>query len=96
MQHISPHEKALQRETLAAEYARMSEEWADLQELRNIFWPDIRENVKSDKAADTQWERTENGKKQMRLKMRMKANIQQQNALSTSIRVAENEARGIY
>lgn len=93
---MNPHEKAEKREVLAAEYARMSEELSDIEELKAHVWPEMREKASSAKETDLLWLQTANGKKENRLKHQMKANIHQQNALSSSLKVAADEARGLY
>ena len=63
---------AEQRITLSAEYGRSSEELEEVLAKKPEYWIILRDNTKSDTAADRQWEGTPEGIKEMRLRMKMK------------------------
>ena len=91
----SPRDLAEQRITLSAEYARSSEELEEILAKKPEYWIILRENTKSDKQADREFERTPEGIKEMRLRMRMKRIEKQLSAARTMLSVYESEARNL-
>lgn len=92
----TPREYADRRVILAGEYSRMSEELAQILDFKALSWNTMRDMVKSDKAADRRWEQTDNGRKETKLRLGMKANLQEQSAISSKLRSLENEAKNIW
>ena len=93
---MTPHQIADEREKLSAEYSRMSEQLMVVLEDKPFVWEELRKQVKSDTAAERSWEKTADGRSEMRLRMMMKSNQQRQSALSAILRVKENEAKNIW
>lgn len=90
---LGPHELAQRRVELSAEYGKYSEEMEGILTEKPKLWLMIRERVKSDKAADREWDGTEMGLQEMRLRLRMKAIEKKLSAASSMIKVFEGEAR---
>jgi hypothetical protein len=80
---------------LSAEYARCSEQLADILELKTKKWLEIRQDVKSDTSADRRWDATEEGIHEMRLKLKMKAMEKEMSSIKTFLDVLNAEARNI-
>lgn len=94
--NLSPHELAERRVELSAEYARDSEILISILEQKPELWRQIRERVKSDKAADREWEASALGLDEMKLRLKMKASEKKMSAARTMLEVLEGEARNQY
>ncbi len=93
---MTPHELAERRIQLSAEYARDAELLSDILAQKPAMWNSIREHVKSDTAADRQWEATPEGIGEMQLKLRMKSAEKKMSAAKTMLEVMTNEANNKY
>ena len=58
-------------------------------------WLDIRGEKNSDKATDREWQTTELGRRETKLKWQLKRIEKLSSALATKLRVMEQEARNI-
>lgn len=95
MRH-SPHELAEQRLELSAEYGRYSEELEIVLLEKPRTWRTLRGTVKSDTAADRLWEETDQGRDEIRLRLRMKALDKKFSAIKTMLDVYQGEARNQF
>lgn len=92
----TPHELADSRVQMAGEYARFSAQLEEILEKKATIWMSIRLNTKSDASADKHWDASEDGVKEMKLRLRMKAMEKQMSAAGTMLRVYETESRNIF
>jgi hypothetical protein len=72
---------------MSVNYSRNSEEIANLLERRPETWNKIREGVKSDKAADREYEATPDGIKEMKLRLALKSLEKKMSAVKTFIHI---------
>lgn len=93
---MTPAEIANKRYELSVEYGRLSEQLEAILLRKADTWRALRVDTKSDTAADRVWDATEDGKEELRLVMTMKRNQRESSALSSLLRVKENEARGVW
>lgn len=91
----SPRELAERRVQITADYSTASEELEGILALKPTVWMAIRKGAKSDAAADKEWDATEDGIKEMRLRMALKRYEKQLSSLRTMLEVLEGEARNI-
>jgi len=96
MDNLTPHEMAEKLITLSEEYSRYSGEYAQHIKLQADYFNTFRENHKSDTATQRAFDATEAGVKLVILKLKLKALEKQMSSLRTFLRLAENEAHGIY
>jgi len=89
----TPQELAERRVELSAEYGKCADDLADILEIKATTWMKMRENNKSDKATDMQWDATEYGIKEMRLRLKMKGLEKKLSASKTYLDVMNGEAR---
>jgi hypothetical protein len=73
MDHTQTHELARKRVELSSIYARKSEQLGNILETKANIWLAFRDTTKSDSAANKLWEMTEEGIKEMRLKLDLKS-----------------------
>lgn len=94
----TPNEIAERRVELSAEYSKCADELADILEVKATAWLGIRgrEEIKSDTRADKEWDATELGIQEMRLRLRMKGLEKKLSAAKSYLDVANNEARNLY
>lgn len=98
MNSLEGHKMAQEVLDLSGEYSRMSEEMAAVLTAKTLKWAMFRteEGCTSDKQADKKWDASEDGLKEMRLRLVMKASEKRQSALKTMLRILEGESRGSY
>jgi hypothetical protein len=98
MNSLDAHGMAEEVVRLSGEYSTMSEELAAILTMKAIRWSTYRtqEGVKSDKQADKIWDATNEGLREMQLKLILKANEKRQSALKSMLRILEGEARNSY
>ena len=91
----TPAQLAEERVELSAYYAHASKQLESILEQKPKVWLDIRqrEGVKSAAEADREWEATEDGINEMKLKMKMKRMEKRMSAISSLLRVYEVEGR---
>ncbi len=80
---------------LSSEYATLSEELADILTVKAARWVVLRADpdCKSDTAAEKKWNATQEGLREMRIRLTMKAIEKQMSSAGTMLRVMEMEAR---
>lgn len=93
MNSLTAHQLAEERVKLAGEYARLSEELAGILTFKATRWTALRAGCKSDTAAERLWEATEEGMKETRIKLTLKAYEKQMSAQASMLRVMDAEAR---
>lgn len=93
---MSPHDLAESRVEMAGEYSYLSERLSNILTEKPGLWNVLRENVKSDKAADRMWESSAGGIEEMKLRLKMKALEKKMSAAKTMLEVLEGEARNQY
>jgi hypothetical protein len=93
MNSLEAHTLAEERVKLANEYARMSEELANILTVKAVKWAIFRADpeCKSDKLADRKWDATPEGLQEMRLRLKMKAWEKQLSSMGSMLRVMETE-----
>lgn len=92
----TPHEIAERRVELSAEYGQKSDKLKEILEIKASQWKVIRENTKSDKAADREWDSTPEGILEMQLKLDMKVIEKKLSASRTYLETLTNEAKNLY
>lgn len=94
----TPAEIAERRVELSSEYSKCADDLADILEIKATAWMTIRnrEDIKSDTKAEREWESTELGIKEMRLRLKMKGIEKKLSAAKSYLDVANNEARNLY
>lgn len=93
---MNPHQIAEERLELAGEYQRDSELLSDILTQKAALWPELRENSKSDKAADNAWNALPLGINEMKLKLKMKSSEKRMSALKTMLEVLTMEAHNSF
>ena len=93
MNTLDGHRLAEQRVNLANEYAKMTEELADILTVKAVKWSVFRADpeCKSDTSAERKWDKTPEGLREMRLKLTMKAMEKQLSSMGTMLRAMEME-----
>ncbi len=83
---------------LSGEYSSMTDELSAILTVKAVRWAMYRveDGVTSDKQADKKWDASNEGIREMQLRLILKANEKRQSALKTMLRVLEGEARGSY
>lgn len=93
---MNPHQISEKRILLSEEYSRHSTTLASLLGEQAKWFTSNREGYKSDTATQRAFETTEDGILMNQLKLRLKAIEKQLSAYNTALRLAENEAKGLY
>ena len=81
---------------LTGYYARLAEEFKDIEVFRADGWLKLRETTKSDTMAEKLWLNTEQGRKWNDLRIKQKYIEKTISSIKLRLRVAENESRGSY
>lgn len=84
------------RVKLSEEYARLSDEMATLEQNEAVYFHTRREELKTDKAVQRDWNATEEGLRLIYLKRHVKGVEKEISALNSLIQVANNQARNLY
>lgn len=92
----TPHQMAEDLMDLSEQYSRYSGEYAEHIKLQADYFNTFRENFKSDNATQKAFDATPAGVKLVILKLKLKALEKQMSANRTFLRLAENEAHGVY
>lgn len=85
------HDLAYIRMWLAGHYAYLGGLLGEILTEKPVKWNLLRDNVKSDTAAERKWQATEDGVKEMRLRIEMKSTERLMSAIKTRIEIATNE-----
>lgn len=95
---LTPQLVAEYRAVLSGIYAQDSESLARVLAERSKKWKEIRsqESCVSDKQADREYEGTESGIAEMRLKLKLKATEKLMSALRMQLEVMSNEAKNLW
>lgn len=93
---LTPRELADFKIVLAGEYSFLSSQLEKILTRKPAIWNEMRKNHQSDKATEREYEATEDGINEMGLRMRLKSVEKLLSALSSSLRVAEGEARNLH
>lgn len=90
-----PHSLAEDLLEMTAKYSYLSEEWKPLKMAKNSFWVNTKYDgeKKSDKEVELLWGATDDGQKEIRLILEMKALEKLMSSVKSFLRVAENEAK---
>jgi hypothetical protein len=93
---LIPGRVADYRVYLAAIYSLRASEMQNILGQKPRLWLAIREQKKSDTAADREWEATDLGQLEMHIKWELKRLDKLSSALASKLRVMEGEARNQY
>jgi hypothetical protein len=93
---LSPRQLADFRIFLGALYSLRAGEMQKILAIKPGVWLAYREGTKSDKAADREWQATEEGKRETQVKWELKRIERLSSAIATKLRVMEGEARNQY
>ena len=91
-----PHELAQSLEEKAHEFSVQTDFLIEILEKKPAIWNEMRRDFKSDTSCERAWNATENGIKEMRYRLKLKALEKEMSAIRTQLRVASDEARNIY
>ena len=91
----TPHEYLDELDRITAEFAKLSEIYADLITYQAEYYGLHREEHKSDTAVQRAFDRTENGIKMQVVKMKLKSKEKQLSTIRTALRLLDLEARNI-
>ncbi len=92
---VIPGKLANYRLYLSAIHSLRAGEMQKILAVKPRLWLDIREHKNSDKATDREWQATELGKEETRLKWELKRIDKLSSAISSKIQVAHDEARNL-
>lgn len=92
----TPRQMAEERLKLSDDYLKMSEALGAILTKKTVKWSEIRANCKSDKQADMQWDATDEGTEEMRLRLMLKAVEKRMSALKTMLEVMAGESRNQF
>ncbi len=81
---------------LAEESSRLGTELSRILTLKPDIWMEMRKNHSSDKSTDKQWDATEEGKKEMQVRLQLKSNQMMMSAIKTKLRVLSDETHNMY
>ena len=80
---------------LAALYSWRAAEMQKILAIKPSAWLDIRSEKNSDRAADKEWQATEQGARETQIKWELKRVSTLSSAIATKLRVMSDEARNI-
>lgn len=92
---IPPHLAAEYRAVLSGEYAYQCGLLEVILTRKPAIWNELRKNFKSDTACERAYQQTSDGQDEQVIKLRLKSYEKMMGALSSLIRIAEQEARNI-
>lgn len=92
----NPHQLAERRHELSVLYARASEQLGTILSEKPREWLKIRQDTKSDKSADLEWDASEVGKEEIRLRYLLKGMEKEISGIKTLLDVLSNESRNQY
>ncbi len=81
---------------LAEESSRLGSELSRILTLKPDIWMEMRKSHSSDKSTDKQWDATEEGKKEMQVRLQLKSNQMMMSAIKTKLRVLSDETHNMY
>lgn len=77
-------------------FSRLSDELGVILESKPDKWLNIRLDVKSDTSAEKSWQRTDDGKREMVLRLKLKAIEKSMSSIRTRLRILSDEARNLF
>ena len=80
----------------SAEFGHLSDELADILEIKASKWIELRESQKSDTATERTWQATPEGLRETRIKIALKKLEKQMSAIKTHLRTLSDEAHNLY
>lgn len=89
------HWLAEARVELSSLYSYFSGQLEQILFTRPDVWLELRKNTKSDKATDREYEATEDGKKEVIYRYRLKRIEKMLSSFSTMLRLLENESKNV-
>lgn len=92
---MNPHLLAEKRMSLSDEYSVLSDDLANVLAHKAMEWTAYRVNSKTDKEADRKWEASDDGLKEMRLRLKLKALEKQISSYRSMLDVLQGEARNL-
>ena len=93
---LTPRELGNELLDLSGEYSSQTEELNDLLDLKAANWESLRKLVKSDASCDRKWEALPEGKKERRLRLKLKAIEKRMSSLKAMLQVLEGESRNQF
>lgn len=93
---VPPHKLAIMKDWLAGYSSSLMDRQLALQLNYATYFKLNREKVKSDKALKMEWLNTESGKEESELEVIQKKIKLLREAISSHLRVADNQARNLY
>lgn len=96
MQQKSPQEITEEILVMTDESCKLAEKLDNLEDLYCIWWRCNRDNFKSDKAAEKEWDLSKEGQEMRTIKTKIKNRERRISAYKTYLRVLEGEARNSY
>lgn len=93
---VAPHKLAEMKDWLAGYSSSLMDKQLELQLNYAQYFEVVRETVKSDKAVKMEWLRTNEGKQEAELETIQKKIKLLREAISSHLRVADNQARNLY
>lgn len=94
----TPHELANARAWLGGHYAYLSGQLWEVLNIKPEHWNAIRfrGDIKSDTAAEREWQATTAGKLETKLRMEMKVSERLMSSLKTKLEIAQGESHNSY
>ena len=93
---MTPGELAQNLEVKSHEFSVQTDLLIEILEKKPGIWNEMRRDFKSDTSCERAWSATENGLKEMRFKLKMKALEKTMSAIRTQLRIMESEARNLF
>jgi len=93
---LSPGELSELKAWMAAEYAFLAGQMADILSLKPQEWARLREKATSDSQAEKAWELMPEGKFELSARYRMKGLTAMMSAINTRIRILEGESKAQF
>lgn len=93
---LSPGELSQLKNWMAAEYAFLAGQMADILSQKPLEWSRLREKASSDAQTDKAWESTPQGNFELSARYRMKGLEKMMSAVNTRIRILEGEMKNQF
>ncbi len=94
--NASPHALSDIHSWMAGEYGFISARMAEIGMRKPIEWSKIREGKTSDKQADLEWDKTEDGQAEIKYRFYLKALEKMLSSVKLRIGILNEEARNSY
>ncbi len=93
---MTPNEAIENELKWSEEYSRLSEQYGDLEVLKNMMFSENLETLKTARACEIKWNSTPSGIAMTKIYRTMKGLEKQISSMKTFLKHAENEAKNIY